>query len=352
MKFVITVVGLLVLLAMAAPSAAVVTYYLQPVDSSLPSCGSTQVELRINGHGGSDYYAGGQIGLIYDPSCANVTNVVFDSVSTGGWLYPDPYSSWNAPGWSACWDRDGVGMDQDWITWQDMVFQHSDDRLICTITINCSDPSGNCDYCTTRLNFTCGEDCSYCPIQVADENGDIVPWNLSENGTLECGTLETLDFSKPLYEGWNLISLPLDPEDNSASAVLLTVSYDAVYRYDATSKEFESIESVDAMNPGTGYFVHVTAGCTWEYSGYAYDSMDVSLKQGLNMVGWLNCTKDVDELSSISEYYYVARWNAIAEKFEVYNPAAPAAFNDFTAMDLGTGYFISANQDCTLSETC
>ena len=187
---IIGVLSLLVMLAMAAPSAAVVTYYLQPVDSSLPSCGSTQVELRINGHGGSDYYAGGQIGLIYDPSCANVTNVVFDSVSTGGWLYPDPYSSWNAPGWSACWDRDGVGMDQDWITWQDMVFQHSDDRLICTITINCSDPSGNCDYCTTRLNFTCGEDCSCCPIQVADENGDTVPWNLSENGTFTCGIQE------------------------------------------------------------------------------------------------------------------------------------------------------------------
>jgi len=159
-------------------------------------------------------------------------------------------------------------------------------------------------------------------------------------------------FSKTLYIGWNLISLPLTPSDNSASVVLSGVSYDAVYRYDATSKEFES---TDVMNPGTGYFVHATSDCMWTYSGTPpYTSMDLSLKQGLNMAGWLNCLKDVDDaLSSISgDYYYVAQWNVTAEKFDVYNPVAPSTFNDFTTMDRGIGYFISAKQDCVLSENC
>jgi hypothetical protein len=129
------------------------------------------------------------------------------------------------------------------------------------------------------------------------------------------------------------------------------VSYDAVYRYDATSKQFEI---AGVMDPGTGYFVHATADCTWNYSGTVYNSMDISLKQGLNMVGWLNCSKDVDvALSSISgKYYYIARWNTTARKFEVCNPAAPSAFNDFPTMDRGTGYFISAKQECVLSESC
>ena len=165
-----------------------------------------------------------------------------------------------------------------------------------------------------------------------------------------CAAEET--FSKTLYAGWNLISLPLTPSDNSASAVLYGTSYDAVYNYNATSKQFES---ADVMNPGTGYFVHTTDDYTWEYSGTAYTSMYTSIEQGLNMVGWLNCLKNVDDgLSSISgDYYYVARWNTSAEKFDVYNPAAPSAFNDFTAMDQGTGYFISAKPDCgALSESC
>jgi hypothetical protein len=162
-------------------------------------------------------------------------------------------------------------------------------------------------------------------------------------------------FSKTLYEGWNLISLPLDPaEDGIASAVLSTVSYNAVYQYNATSKHFESIESTDVMNPGTGYFVHATADCIWKYNGTANTSMDVLLEPGLTMVGWLNCSKGIDDaLSSISgDYYYVARWNTSAQKFEVFNPAAPTMFNDFTAMDQGTGYFISAKQDCAISESC
>ncbi|CAD7774464.1 MAG: hypothetical protein KBONHNOK_00716 [Candidatus Methanoperedenaceae archaeon GB50] len=165
----------------------------------------------------------------------------------------------------------------------------------------------------------------------------------------QCAAGET--FSKPLCEGWNLISLPLVPENNSAGAVLSGVSCDAVYRYNATSKQFEV---ADVMNPGTGYFVHATADCTWEYSGTPYTSMSISLEHGLNMVGWLNCSMDIsDALSSISgRYHYVARWNATAQRFEVYNPRAPAVFNDFTTIDRGRGYFISAREECTLSESC
>jgi len=168
-----------------------------------------------------------------------------------------------------------------------------------------------------------------------------------------CAAEET--FSKTLYSGWNLISLPITPGDNSTSSVLASVWDDvnAVYGYNAETKQFESAST---MNPGEGYFVYATAGCTWEYSGTPpYTSMNTELKQGLNMVGWLNCSKDDvdDALSSISGgYYYVAQWNTTAEKFDVYNPAAPSAFNDFTAMERGTGYFISAKQDCTLSESC
>ena len=163
-------------------------------------------------------------------------------------------------------------------------------------------------------------------------------------------------FSKPLSAGWNLISLPLTPLDNSTIAVLSGASCDAAYQYNAELEQFESV--LDAtMDPGIGYFVHVTADCTWEYNGTtAYTTMDdVPLEEGLNMVGWLNCSMDVDgALSSVSgDYFYVAQWNTSAQKFDVYNPAAPSAFNDcLTTMDRGTGYFISMKHDRTLSESC
>ena len=165
-------------------------------------------------------------------------------------------------------------------------------------------------------------------------------------------------FSKALAEGWNLISLPLTPSpSNSTSAVLSSMSgkYDAVYSYNAATKQFEDVMT-GTMDPGIGYFVHVTTAGTWTYTGMAYTSMGISLNSGLNMVGWLNCSKSIsDALSSIyGNYYYVARWNAGAQKFETYNPVAPNGFNDFFAdMERGEGYFISAKEGCpALSESC
>ena len=171
------------------------------------------------------------------------------------------------------------------------------------------------------------------------------------NNVIECvGPPET--FSKHLSAGWNLISLPLIPSNNSTSAVLGndTIEYDAVYRYNATSKQFEDV-TTGTMDPGTGYFVNVTTAGTWSYEGTPYTSLNIDLKKGLNMVGWLNCTKQISgNLTSIAgEYNYIARWNA---GYEVYEPHAPEVFNDFFDMERGNGYWIAAKEDCKLEESC
>jgi len=212
--------------------------------------------------------------------------------------------------------------------------------------IHCNSP----ECCKTDLIF--GVRCTWPPcVYITNVTGDKVV--AMDNGTFTCGEPTEESFSKDLYEGWNLVSLPLTLSNNSASSVLASVwnNVSAVYRYNATSKQFESASTMD---PGEGYFVHVTQNCTWTYSGTPYTSMSTELKQGLNMVGWLNCSKDIsDALSPIEgNYWYVARWNAVSQSFEVYNPVAPSSFNDFTAMDRGTGYFISAKADTTLSASC
>jgi len=153
---------------------------------------------------------------------------------------------------------------------------------------------------------------------------------------------DTFTMSLPL--GWNLISLPLTPLDSSTSAVLgnATIVYDAVNSYNATSKLFETATT---MAPGTGYFVHVTTAGDWEYEGTSVSSTSPGLKSGLNMIGVPNCPMSVDAAMGSADYRYVARWNAGDQKYEVYNPNAPAAFYGFTEMTAGEGYFVSAKSD-------
>ena len=320
--------GVFALLAvLAMPTVSANHLYLLPDNSSVPGyCDTTEVELWLNA---TEQLQSLNVNITYICCCANITDyasnlTIFEDQSVGkecGWLNIG-FANWvggapaNVP----------AGL-----------------YHLGNITIHCCNTTPPCQ---TDLLF------SYAKLWYWTGLGGDELSRTTDNGTFTCGTTTPSEetFSKPLYEGWNLISLPLVPDDTSVSAVLSTVSYDAVYRYNATSKQFESD---DVMNPGTGYFVNVTEDCTWEYSGTSYTSANVPMEHGLNMVGWLNCSKDVSALSSISDKYrYVARWNATAEKFEVYNSVAPAAFNDFQKMDRGTGYFISAKQVCTLSESC
>jgi len=207
-------------------------------------------------------------------------------------------------------------------------------------------------YCETDLTFDVGTSINHWNATAGAV--EVIP-HTTDNGTFTCGEPTEETFTKDLYEGWNLVSLPLTPSDNSASSVLASVWENVttpVYRYNATSKQFESASTMD---PGEGYFVHIKQNCTWTYSGTsAYTSMSTELKQGLNMVGWLNCTKSISDtnLSSSSLDYYVARFDATTQKFKVFNPVAPLVFNDFDAVERGEGYFVSAKADTTLIESC
>ena len=303
-------------------------HYLSPRDSSVPS-GTKEVELHVNSSIGLGF---GQVRIKYNLSCVNITGVTFnttvwdDAIGTG-YAYPSP----------------GIVS----ITYSTLGDDHPPgDYPIANLTIECTGGAGTC--CISDLIF----------IESYITNSSLGPWGADwdvpgENGTVACGEPTEESFSKDLYDGWNLVSLPLTPSDNSTSSVLASVldNVSAVYRYNATSKQFESASTMDS---GIGYFVHVTQNCTWTYSGTPYTSMSTELKQGLNMVGWLNCSKPIDDaLSSIDgDYWYVARWNAVSQSFEVYNPVAPPTFNDFDVLERGTGYFISAKADATLSASC
>ena len=164
-------------------------------------------------------------------------------------------------------------------------------------------------------------------------------------------------FEKELALGWNLISLPLTPVNNSTSSVLgnNTIAYDAVFRYDAdaTAKQFVDVIT-GTMDPGIGYFVNVTTAGNWSYTGIPYTSMTIDLKQGLNCIGWVNASADLPAaMSSISgNYRYVAGWDADDSKYGVYDANAPAGvpeFIDFVTMGRGNGYWIAAKEDCTLT---
>jgi len=116
-------------------------------------------------------------------------------------------------------------------------------------------------------------------------------------------------FERKLYAGWNLISLPFVPEDNSTSSVLASVWDNvsgSVYKYNAATKQFESC---------------------WP--------------------------KNVSDVLNSNDHWYATTFNASEQKYtDTFNPVAPDVFNRLTKMEPGTGYFISAKHGCWLNVSC
>jgi len=307
-------------------------FYLDPVDSSCDP--GNDVTVWVMANTSNNDINSFQASIIFDPSVVNVTLVERGSAT--------PWYTW---GWNVfdCSDyscEEGKKILK--IGGAELMGGYGPgDIQLGKMTLH-GEANG-----ISSLHFANESEVGGHRTEIANTSAGVIWPITTEDGTFTCiGLPET--FTKPLALGWNLISLPLTPLDNSTSAVLSGVSQDAVKQYNATSKLFETATT---MNPGIGYFVNVTTTGTWEYEGTAYTSMAVSFSQGLNMVGWTNTSAALpDALSSISgNYTYVAHWNATSQSYEVYLPGAPAVFNDFTTMKRGEGYFIAATSSCTLA---
>ena len=343
---------LAVLMVFAAPAAAENRAYFVPQHGNATTGNFTYMTLYVDIEDGQKL-AGGQVELIFDAthadiikwykSCLVADNQCWGALDTNFTFTDNGYM------WGGC--TNPQYWDEEWTSIPEGYFTGPATVKIGKYKVEAIGTPGESPF---NFGFEMEPSgCNLCqPCKFVDELG--VPLDITwENGTFThlSGPIEPETFTKSLVSGWNLISLPLTPLDNSTSAVLGndTIAYDAAKSYNAATHQFEDATTMD---PGTGYFVHVTAAGDWVYEGTAYTSISATLSTGLNCVGWTNETGSAlpGALSSIDgSYRYVARWNAGTQSYEVYLPDAPAPFNDFTTMDRGEGYFIAATAGCTLT---
>jgi len=319
---------LAVLTVLTATAVADNVLFFVPQNSGGALGENVTVLLYLNA---TDHIGGGQVRIDFDPNVVNITcKEMTETTNWESWdFYPygyvgHPYAFITFMQWSGYYMGDMIGIAN------------------CTLTGNMPG--------ITQLEIPVASDKTV----LTDEDGnEIFPTTIS--GTFTC-TAPQETYSKDLVEGWNLISLPLTADDMTVSSVFSSVAgkYDAIYRYDAETHSWVALGDDDTLENGVGYFINMTESGTWTYQGSAYTTMNISLEPGLNMVGWLNCSKPIeDALSSIEgNYRYVARWNSTAHKFEVYVPGAPSGFNDFNTMERGEGYFISMKTSDTLTASC
>ncbi|UCE37947.1 MAG: hypothetical protein JSW00_01520 [Thermoplasmata archaeon] len=174
-------------------------------------------------------------------------------------------------------------------------------------------------------------------------------WNFTIN--------TTLSYSIQLYEGWNLISIPIIQIDTKLESVLDSIngSYDAIQWYNAgdnsdnwkhhqISKPSE-LNDLGIIDHIMGFWVHVTqpGGVLLRCSGIIpNENQSITLKTGWNLVGYPSLsnksrTLALNNLTFDTDIDAIWTYNASNQKWE--------KIGEFDYFEKGRGYYIHSKDD-------
>lgn len=152
-----------------------------------------------------------------------------------------------------------------------------------------------------------------------------------------------------LTEGWNMISSYVVPEDSLVESVFSEIEADMLVAKDINGNLYFpslNINTIGSWNFKRGYKMYMTDDTELEISGYAAvpEENPIELLQGWNLVSYLRQS----EMSVLTVFAEISE-NVLIVKDNDGNIYMPSLnINTIGNMQLGQGYMIYANQQCTL----
>jgi hypothetical protein len=167
-----------------------------------------------------------------------------------------------------------------------------------------------------------------------------------------CSSLQAQTNSISLNQGWNLISLPLQPANNSIDQVLSGVQgkFEAVYSFDTVKSSYKSYvaggdeNDLTSLEAGKGYWLYMTEAAELRVTGSPAPS-SISLFEGWNLVGLnstaaLSATKALESINTKISAVYT--FDGASNAYKGY---VPGEVSELTQMEPGRGYWIYSNEN-------
>jgi parallel beta-helix repeat protein len=139
-----------------------------------------------------------------------------------------------------------------------------------------------------------------------------------------------------LQAGWNMVSVPVMPADNSTDAVFPGVA--GVFTWNATSRSYSEPTVVE---PEKGYWVAVTENTTITVNGTPVETWTTDIKAGWNMLGSVAINSSIadpndDPDGSVIPPAY--RWDPVSKGYMLGTGIKP-----------GKGYWVASLNACALT---
>jgi len=168
------------------------------------------------------------------------------------------------------------------------------------------------------------------------------------------------DFDIQLKKGWNLISMPLIPEDSSTEIIINNIlqptvlwqyngsGFWSVYDTEAPFPWFNTLNKIDYRN---AFWLNSSSDQILKIKGEKIDEYNISLRQGWNMLGYpLLQEKEVQEILSEVNSTLKVIWAYYSEtdEWKVYDKETPYPWlNTLTILEPGKGYWVKVSNKCS-----
>ncbi len=167
----------------------------------------------------------------------------------------------------------------------------------------------------------------------------------------EIAYLSVVDQNIALNAGWNLISINVEPDDNSPPLIFEPV-LDNLGEVKDTSKSYnpdvpDFLNTLKEILPGYGYWAKVDAAVDLTITGPPADcSMDIDISSGWNLAGY-PCQAEqpvTDAFGSIVDILV-----EVKDTIRSYNPDVPDFLNTLKTIVPGSGYWVNVSSPTTFN---
>ena len=209
----------------------------------------------------------------------------------------------------------------------------------------CSVPSNRCYRCAVTGQTSGNVSCN-----ITKGIGSMYnTTELMEQGTTgKLVMVPYVTYNIELVVGWNLISLPVIPNNLSIDNVLSNVDYDTLWRWNAINDNWESYKKSTSkgdfytFEPDRGHWINVNTSTNLTITGNSGGTRNVGLVADWNLIGYTSReTKSIVEILQLVGYDTLWRWNAINDNWESYKKSTSKG--NFYNMTPGRGFWINVN---------
>ncbi|MEW6070312.1 MAG: hypothetical protein AB1485_06820, partial [Candidatus Thermoplasmatota archaeon] len=168
-------------------------------------------------------------------------------------------------------------------------------------------------------------------------------WSLNNEKVVRI-IIKNATFSINLQPGWNFITIIYNTTYKKAEDLAQAIPYcEWIRKWNATTQAFETHKKGTNDNNftievGVGYYVYVTASCSFNFNGSIIKEVIMNLQPGWNSIGWFNSTTIASNqlLLKIPNCTAIAYWNTTLGRFITHTTSDLGIFEVLS----GKGYMV------------